>query len=128
MIQLDLFAAPAAPTPDRLALWRAIGAKVRDRGCGVSGSAVHVVAIAAPVVQCGRYVWALLEVEERGRRAWAHCRVHFTEAAAAERLDAECVDHIAASVDWSREHAEYLHECGVSQWLHSLTEPDMEAA
>lgn len=119
MNQLDLFAGFA---PDRLAPWVAIGAMVRERGTGVSGTSIRVVAIASPVIQCGRYVWTILEVEERGRPAW----VHFVDETRAERLDVSQVEHIACGVEWSREWAEYLHDCGVGQWLDRLSEPGFE--
>ena len=123
MTQLDLFAGFA---PDRVSPWVAIGAMVRERGTGISGTSIRVVAVASPVIQCGRYVWTILEVEEKERRAWAHVRVHFVDTAAAERLDVGAVEHIACGVESSREWAEYLHDCGVAQWLDRLSEPGFE--
>lgn len=132
MKQLDLFAGPKPadqpPTrpSDPLASWRAIGAMVCERGTGLSGTSIRVVGIASPVIQCRRYVWTILEVEERERTAWAHVRVHFVDELAAERLDATQVEHIACGVERNREWAEYLHECGYGQWLDRLSEPGFE--
>jgi hypothetical protein len=122
-VQLDLFPASG---PCFVDAWRAIGELVRERGTGISGASICVASVAAPVVQCGRYVWALLEVDERGRPAWAHVRVHFADAASAERLDVSRVERVTCGVARDRGWAAYLHECGVSQWLHSLTEPGFE--
>lgn len=125
MKQLSLFAgaAPAARAADPLTPWRAIGAMVRERGTGVSGTAIRVVGIASPIIQCGRYVWTILKLEERERTAWAHVRIHFFDELAAERIDVTQVEHIACGVERDRAWAEYLHECGYGQWLDRLSEP-----
>lgn len=105
--------------------WAEIGARVEHRGVGIGRGALDVRAVAHEV-RIGAYAWALVEVAEGERLAWGSIRAHFATTEGAMRLDVGELVHVAASVDGTRERAEYLHECGLIQWSAALG-PDQRA-
>lgn len=101
--------------------WAAIGARLGHRGVGVGRGPIRVVEVLRER-RIRRHAWAFCRVVEAAgdREAFASLRAHFVSSEGAARLDVEELEHVAGSVDWCRERAEYLHECGVSQWTSSL--------
>lgn len=107
--------------------WAEIGARVEHRGVGLGRGPLDVRAVAHEV-RIGSYAWALVEVTEGERPAWGSIRAHFATVEGAMRLDVRELVHVAASVDRTRERAEYLHDCGLFQWRAALGPDQRELA